>query len=46
MTAAHLLDTCTISQYLSPDAAKRMPGLVQRVDEMIAADGVRSSNVA
>jgi predicted nucleic acid-binding protein len=45
MTVAHLLDTCTISQYLSPDAAKKMPGLVQRVDEVIAADGARVSIV-
>jgi predicted nucleic acid-binding protein len=45
MTAAHLLDTCTISQYLSPDAAKRMPRLVQRVDDVIAADGARVSIV-
>jgi predicted nucleic acid-binding protein len=45
MSVVHLLDTCTISQYLSPDAAKRMPGLVQRVDDVIAADGARVSIV-
>ena len=45
MSVAHLLDTCTISQYLATGAAKKMPGLVQRVDEVIASDGARISVV-
>ena len=46
MSVVYLLDTCTISQYLSPEAARRMPGLVQRVNDVIAADGARASIVS
>lgn len=45
MSVAHLLDSCTVSQYLAPGAAARMPRLVQRVDEVIATDGARISIV-
>jgi predicted nucleic acid-binding protein len=45
MSVAHLLDTCTVSHYLASDAAKKTPGLLQRVDDVISADGARISIV-
>lgn len=45
MSVVHLLDSCTVSQYLAPDAATRTPGLARRVDEVIATDGARISIV-
>lgn len=45
MSVAHLLDSCTVSQYLARDAAEKTPGLLQRVDEVISTDGARVSVV-
>jgi predicted nucleic acid-binding protein len=45
MSVARLLDTCTVSQYLASEAASKTPGLVQRVDAVIDADGARISVV-
>jgi predicted nucleic acid-binding protein len=45
MSVPHLLDSCIVSQYLAHDAAKKSPGLVQRIDEVITADGARISIV-
>jgi predicted nucleic acid-binding protein len=45
MSIVHLLDSCTVSHYLAPNAVTRTPGLVQRVDEVIERDGARISIV-
>jgi predicted nucleic acid-binding protein len=45
MTRHRLLDTCVISRYLAPDAKRRSPALVERVDRVLAADGLRLSIV-
>lgn len=45
MTLPRLLDTSIVSHYLAPDAPRRTPSLVQRVNEIAASDGARISLV-